>query len=225
MEASRKVEKRMREPPGQDPLQNREASLEEVRRAFERLTEADWTKIETYANVRVCQIGMSAPARDSCYLVMKAIESLEVGRRHWHPDNVNLVDFLIGAMWSISSNWARQRRTSGQIELPEADLIRYSEEGEELDSPLSRAQGKYPSPEETLIQSEFQTREQVVEEIEKLVADNLLASLIIDGWKAGMKGPEIIEALKIDENQYRTTTRLVRRRINTRWPKGMPNVR
>jgi hypothetical protein len=50
------------------------------------------------------------------------------------------------------------------------------------------------------------------------------ASLILDGWKAGMKGPEIIEALDIDATEYRTEVRLVRRRIDERWPKGMPHV-
>jgi hypothetical protein len=76
-----------------------------------------------------------------------------------------------------------------------------------------------------LLQSELQTKEQLVEEIFNLFKDHLLASLVIDGWKAHMKGPEIIEALSIDENQYRTTTRLIRRRIAARWPKGMQNVR
>lgn len=216
----------MREPRGQGPLQNREASLEEVRNAFRLLTEADWAKIDAYAKLRISQIGVSAPTSDSCHLVMKAMDSLlETGRRHWYPDKVDLVGFLIGAMWSISSNWACHGKRTGQIELPETDLIRYSDEGKELDGPLARAQANYPSPEEALIQGEFQTKEQLAEEIEKLLTDNWLASLILDGWKAGMKGPEIIEALKIDENQYRTTTRLVRRRVSAKWPKGMPNVR
>jgi hypothetical protein len=76
-----------------------------------------------------------------------------------------------------------------------------------------------------LIWADLQTEEQLVEEIKKLFEDQLLTSLIFDGWIAGMKGPEIIEALKIDENQYRTATRLIRRRIQARWPEGMPNVR
>jgi hypothetical protein len=215
----------MSEPPGPGPLQNPEASLEDIRRAFQALTEADWVKLDAYAHLRIRRIGISASGRDACHLFMQAMDSLETGRRHWYPDNVDLVKFLTDAMWSISSNWARQKRTTGQVQVPETDLVRYSEQGEELDSILERAQPKDVSPEEQLVRSEFQTQEQLVEEIKNLFKDKPLAFLIVDGWTAGMKGREIIEALNIDENQYRTATRLVRNRIKARWPKGMPDVR
>ena len=215
----------MREPPGQGPLQGGEASLEDIRRAFASLTEADWVKLDACANACVRRIGISASGRDACHLFMKAMESLETGRRLWRPGNVELVPFLIGTMWSISSNWARQRATTGYLHISEADLVTYTDEGEELGNALEQAKAKDPTPEEQLVQSEYMTEEQLVEEIEELFKDQPLASLVIDGWKAGMKGPEIIEALNIDENQYRTATRLVRRRIKARWRKGMPNVR
>ena len=215
----------MREPPGQGPLQGGEASLEDIRRAFASLTEADWVKLDACANACIRRIGISASGRDACQLFMKAMDSLETGRRLWRPGNVELVPFLIGTMWSISSNWARQRMTTGYLELSESDLVTRSDEGEELDNALEQARAKDPTPEQQLVESEYTTQEQLVEEIESLFKDKPLASLLIDGWKAGMKGPEIIEALNIDENQYRTAARLVRRRIDTRWPKGMPHVR
>jgi hypothetical protein len=215
----------MSEPPGSGPLQSPEASLEDIRRAFQALTEADWVKLDAYAELRIRVVGISAPGRDACHLFMQAMNSLETGRRHWYPDNVDLVKFLTDAMWSISSNWARRRETTGYVQVPETDLIRYSEQGEELESVLEQAQSPNASPEEQLIGNEFQTQEQLVEEIEGLFKDNPLASLIVDGWTARMKGREIIEALNIDENQYRTAARLVRRWIKARWPKGMPDVR
>ena len=215
----------MREPPGSGPLQNPEASLEDIRRAFQALTEADWVKIDAYANLRIRRIGISASGRDACHLFMQAMISLETGRRHWYPDNVDLVKFLIDAMWSISSNWARQRRTTGQVFVSETDLIRYSDQGVEIDTALERALAKGASPEEQLLKSETPTQEQLEEEIKNLFRDKPLAFQIVDGWSAGMKGPEIIEVLNIDENQYRTAARLVRRRIKARWPKGMPDVR
>jgi hypothetical protein len=215
----------MREFQGQDPLQGREASLEDIRHAFESLTEADWVKLDDYSEVRIRQIGVSASGRDACHLFMEAVNSLETARRHWRPGNVDLVKFMIDAMWSISSNWARQRRTTGYVQLSETDLILPSDEEEESESPLNRARSRDRTPEEELIWADLQTEEQLVEEIKKLFEDQLLTSLIFDGWIAGMKGPEIIEALKIDENQYRTATRLIRRRIQARWPEGMPNVR
>jgi hypothetical protein len=215
----------MSEPPGSGPLQNPEASLEDIRRAFEALTEADWVKLDAYAEFRIRVVGMSAPGRDACHLFMQALNSLETGRRHWYPGNVDLVKFLTDTMWSISSNWARRRETTGYVEIPETDLVEYSEQGEELDSVLEQARSQDANPEEQLIGNDFQTQEQLAEEIKNLFKDKPLAFLIIDGWTAGMKGREIIEALNIDENQYRTATRLVRRRIKDRWPNGMPNVR
>jgi hypothetical protein len=189
------------------------------------LTEADWVKLDDYAERRIRVIGVSASGRDACHLFMQAMSSLESGRRHWYPDNVDLVKFLTDSMWSISSNWARQRRTTGYVQLPGSDLVRYSDQGEEIGNALEQAPSKELSPEQLLIRSELPTQEHLEEEIKELIKDNPLACQIVEGWTAGMKGQEIIEALNIDENKYRTATRLVRRRIANRWPKGMPDVR
>lgn len=224
VEASNK-RKTMREPPGEGPLQHREASLEDIRQAIRSLTEADWVALNTYAENRIRRIGLSASNRDAHGLLTEAMNSLlETGRRHWYPGKVDLPGFLMGAMWSISSNWAR-KGVSGQGEISDADLLRISEIGENSRRTTQSAQASGPGPEDQLLQNDCQTEEALVEEIETLFKDQLLASLILDGWKAGMKGPEIIEALNIDETQYRTAVRLIRRRIAARWPKGMPYVR
>lgn len=215
----------MSEPPGSGPLQNPEASLEDIRRALQALTEADWVKLNAYAELRVRIVGISAPSRDACHLFMQAMDSLETGRRHWYPGNVDLVKFLIDAMWSISSNWARRREKTGYVEVPETDLVRYSEEREERETVLEQAQSQDANPEEQLLQSEIPTQEQLEQEIKDLFKDKPLVFQILDGWSAEMKGPEIIEVLNIDENQYQTAARLVRRRTKARWPKGMPHVR
>ncbi len=182
-------------------------------------------KLNTYAENRIRRIGFSASGHDAHQLLTEAMNSLlETGRRHWYPDKVDLPGFLIGAMWSISSNWAR-KGAKGQLEIPDADLTRNSEIGEGSRSATVFAFALDPSPEEQLLASELQTEEQLVEEIESLFKDQLLAPLILDGWKAGMKGPEIIEALNIDETEYRTAVRLIRRRTGAKWPKGKPYVR
>jgi hypothetical protein len=215
----------MREPPEEGPLQDPEASLEDIRHAFESLTEADWVKLDTYSENRVRKLGISASGRDGCHLFMEAMSSLETGRRHWTPSRVDLVRFMIDAMWSISSNWARRKRVTGYVHVTEADLLRYSEQDEELGTALDLASAQDGTPEEQLIRAELQTEEDFLDEIKKLFADRPLAYQIFDGWRAEMKGPEIIEVLGISDNQYRTETRLVRRRIQARWPEGIPDVR
>ena len=215
----------MREPPGQGPLQAPEASLEDIRRAIQSLTEADMVKLQRYADNRIRRIGKSASNRDAHLLLTEAMNSLlEVGRRHWYPDRVDLVGFLIGAMRSISSNWARKAAEGGVLEISETDQIRISDAGEEQKSAIAKTPSPSLDPEQQLIRQECQTEDQLIEEIATLFKDRYLASLILDGWKAGMKGPEIIEALNIDATEYRTEVRLVRRRIDERWPKGMPHV-
>lgn len=49
--------------------------------------------------------------------------------------------------------------------------------------------------------------------LEKLVSDSgrSLASLIIDGWREGLTGPEIKETLGISQTELETETRWLRR--------------
>jgi hypothetical protein len=52
-----------------------------------------------------------------------------------------------------------------------------------------------------------------VEHIEKLVSGSgrALASLIIDGWREGLSGPEIREALGISQKEFETELKWLRR--------------
>src|SRR2546428_12183459 len=70
------IAKPMSEPPGSDPLQGREASLEDIRREFQALTAAEWGKLAAHAESRVRVVGVYATARDACHLSMQAKNSL-----------------------------------------------------------------------------------------------------------------------------------------------------
>lgn len=215
----------MRESAEQGPPQDRGASVDDIRRSIESLTDPDTAKLMAYARNRIRWIGLSASYHEPGDLLHEAMMSvLEAGRRHWNPEKVTFTGFLIGAMRSISTNWAR-KGSAGKLEIAERNLIRLSDTGEEVESPLELAASQRPDPEEALLPNELQTKEQLIEEIKNLFRDHPLASLIIDGWGAHMKGPEIIEALDIDKTEYDTAVRLIRRRTTARWPKGMPDVR
>lgn len=214
----------MRESPGQGPSQTGGASVEDVRRALASLSEADLAKLDAYAANRIRRIGISASGRDEVHLFMEAMTSLLEERRHWDPARMDIVGCLTAAMWSISCNWARRSKT-GFLEISEADLDRSLKADGSAKTLEEIGRSKMPDPEAALLAGELQTEEELVEEIKSLLKDNYIASLVIDGWAAGMKGPEIIEALNIETNQYRAAERLIRRRIDKRWPKGMPHVR
>lgn len=205
------------------PLQPREASLEDIRQAFQSLSIGDWLKLKRYATIRARWAGSNHNADQLLNAAMNSI--LESGRRYWYPDKVGFPGFLIGAMRSISSNWARQVDLGAETELCETDLIKFSSEGDELASPLDHARSSGPNPEDQLLDREAYTQEQLVSEIEGMFKDRPLAGQLIEGWRAGMKGPEIIEVLNITETDYKTAARLVRRRIAARWPKGIPHAR
>lgn len=201
------------------------AGPEEVRLAIESLTKADLIRLNRYAENRVARLGSLAGARGADDLLQEAMLSLlEEGRRYWRPELVSLPGFLMGSMHSISSNWARQGACGG-APLRGADLIRPSAEGDDPPDFFDTVAAPHPDPELQMIDNECQTEEELILQIENLVRDDLIPSLVLDGMKAGMKGPDIMKALGITEKELRAAQRMIQRRVRARWPGGLPHVR
>src|SRR5215470_3927993 len=87
----------------------RPATADEVRRAIGSLTAADMAKLGSFADVLAFKVRRRAWGVGGGDLLQEAIIALlEEGRRNWHPDRVELLAFLFGAMRSIASNWGRK---------------------------------------------------------------------------------------------------------------------
>ena len=46
------------------------------------------------------------------------------------------------------------------------------------------------------------------------------AQLVMNGWREGKSGPDIMADLGIDRRAYETIVRRIRRKSTARWPKG-----
>lgn len=56
-----------------------------------------------------------------------------------------------------------------------------------------------------------------------LFGDDEVATLILEGRIEGMQGGELMELAKIDKTTYESKCRLIRRRIDKRFPQGWPS--
>lgn len=206
-------------------MEDHVAGPEDVRKAIEALTDADFIRLNRYAENRIARLGPLAGTHEADDLLQEAVLSLlEEGRRYWRPESVSLPNFLMGTMRSIASNWAR-KSASGQAPTLAADLVRLSNEGDEPPDFFDSIAAPDPSPEQQLMNNEYQTERELIQEIESLVKDDLMATVVLDGMKTSMKGPDIMKALGITEKELRAAQRMIQRRVRARWPEGLPHGR
>jgi hypothetical protein len=123
--------------------------------------------------------------------------------RRWNPTKVDFVGFLRGAMKSISSNWRTKYARTGGGE------ITYDDRPTEVSpSPLARAASTNPGPEQQVITSNL------LERIESDFESDEHVKHVIAGLEAGMTGPEVIDLVGINENEYRAAMKRLRRGAN-----------
>jgi len=201
------------------------AGPDDVRRAIESLSEADFVKLERYAGARVSALGAHAGAYTGSDLLQEAFLALLEERRHGRPDRVDFMGQLLGSMKSIANAWKRKGE-GGRIEKAERHFRRTGEEGEELETPISLASDSQPNAEEQLLLRVSITQEEFLAELAEMFSDDLLAEPVLEGWREGMSGPELISKIdELTEKTFASTVRRIRRRITKRWPGGIPNVR
>jgi hypothetical protein len=98
--------RKWRQPPRRVP-EEAAATLEEITAAIEALTPGDWAKPRRYADYRLFLLGPKKEGRESDDLLQTALTDLLADTRRWSQAHVGFLQFLTGAVRSISSNWAR----------------------------------------------------------------------------------------------------------------------
>jgi hypothetical protein len=196
---------------------SRAATAEEVSHAIEALTLQDSVRLSAYSKNRIAAIGPhAANGRNSDDLFQEAVIRMLDGRRHWFPDNVDIVKYLIGAIESIASEWAGHRkrnRLSAEYAGLESQLAREDDSGK-LVSPFDGA-GRDGSPnvEEEAVAADIEAeRKELADEIEAAFSVDEEASMVIIGLESGMNGPTIQQDLGWSDTKYRTTVRRIKRR-------------
>jgi len=179
-----------------------EATPEQVAAAIKALSAAELLRLTKFAKFRVRGLGHAALGRDYQDLLQEALmRGMSV--RRWKPGKVDFVRFVIGAMRSTSNAWKTKANRSGGREVLCDD--RPTSENEA--SPLAGAESSAPSPDRRTM-----ARAQV-EEIEKRFESDPQVSEVIAGLAVGMSGPEIMEAAKMTENEYRAAVKRMRRAV------------
>ena len=199
------------------------ATVDEISEAIEKLLPEEWAKLYAYAKNRARMMVLYGAALDAEDLVQSAITALLEQRRTWNPKKVTFIGVLMGAMKSIASNHREKSLKSG-YSVPESQFASGDEDGES-ETPVELHPDSRLNPEQQILTSEAeQEAVRFVEDLYAFLGEDLEALLVMDCWKEGLSGTEIIQSLEIDRKSYETIVRRIRRKSTAQWPKGSSHV-
>jgi hypothetical protein len=207
--------------PSQPAAKPQPATRTDIDQAIEALTAEDTERIDQTALNRINRIGRRAANRRSHGdLLQEAFTRILDGTRQWHKDRVSFTQCLIGAIWSIASEWAGHRKRNK--ELPEyasleSDLTRTADSGKTT-SPFEVIQSPALNIEEELIENSINAEREaenkvLADKIEAAFAGDERATIVLMGFQDGMDGPAIRSEFEFSEKEFRTTTRRIQRRV------------
>lgn len=184
-------------------------SNEEMRQAIVALSDVELLKLERAAVWMASRRSISADD-----LLQEAIcRAIEGVRRC--PKTVRMTAFLVNVMRSILSAH-RKAASTDPVELA-ASVSALSEAEDEID-PFDEIEDRGRSPEQHLL-AEGEVN-QMKAALHSLFADDTEAELVLLNIFAGLTAEEIRKDLQLDETQYATIRRKMRRRINQHYPEG-----
>lgn len=157
----------------------------EIREAVEQLSTADALRLRSAAKFLTAGLGESRRGESWEDLLQEAILRSLVGDRKW-PYHLDFRTFLIGAMRSIASSWAKRtplERVSEFESFSNADSI--------INSVATNA---------------------LVDAVTKQLGDDEIAVRILDSMMTGMNGRQIIEHLGLTALQYQSAAKRIRRK-------------
>jgi RNA polymerase sigma-70 factor (ECF subfamily) len=178
-------------------------SRDEIEEAIRSLPPAGWIKLRKAANT-FCRRG----ALDPDDLLQEAFARAIDGSRRC-PRNVDIVRFLAQTMRSIATDTLEVARR--QPEFRAVPLI--GDDGVPLEVPAREL-----SAEERLI--ELRETKRLSTAIIDLFADDPIAEVIVIGIMEGMDGEELRALTELDDTDFASKRRLIRRRIDAAFPHG-----
>ncbi len=184
------------------------ATRADIDAAIEALSVADERRIEKAARYFVRGLGKLTRTRSFEELQQEAITAIYTGAedpkagRHWPKDEVSFVQFFVRAMESIASHWLED----AEREILDSETVVETEEGETV-SLLSQMPDPAPLPDRELIAKE----EAVM--IMKLFSDDSEAWVVLEAWKLGMKGPEIMREYGFTDKTFQAACKRIRYKV------------
>ena len=181
------------------------ATPADIAAAIDALSVADWARLRRFANYRIFRLGPKAEGRKGDDLLQTALTSLLEDTRRWNKNEVPFLLFLIGAMRSISSNWARAYDKE-EAPMMDSDLQKTNEEGR-IFSPLQAVPDPRPDPAEQLHDK------QTLNLIENMFKGDEKAQMVLTAWQEGYDPAGVRELWDLSQNDYNTVVRRIRRRL------------
>ena len=194
------------------------ATRGEIDQAIDALTPEDTARIEQSAQNRIYTIGRAASnGRSPDDLIQEAFTRILDGTRHWYKDNgVSFTEWLVGAIYSIASEWAGHRKRNKMrpdYALLESVLSKTDDDGKTV-SPFESIPESRLNAEEELIDADREAESKALaEKIEATFADDEKASILLMGFQDGMDGPAIRAEFEMSDKEYRTTMRRIQRGV------------
>ena len=183
------------------------ATKDEIDRAIEMLTPAQWQQLKNFAAWRVRGLGRAGLGRTGDDLFQEAWVSTLTGAegtgegRRWNMRGVDFFGFLRGAIRGISFGW-KQKFNEWEPSL-ECDITTRNVEGDEL-SPLEHVASRDPAADQCL---------SVEEEIDrqfKLFANDREASAVLAGRMDGMTmASEIMQEYNLTKRHYQAAAKRI----------------
>ena len=189
------------------------ATPADIRVAIEALSSADWTRLRNYAAYRIRKLGPKADGRSREELLQITLLLLLDDTRRWDRTKVEFVPFMIGAMKSVSSNWARGYKPEETLLLV-LDSEKTNEDGETF-RPIEQLEDDNPNPEQRLVEGEQrQADARRLKMIDELFEGDEGAQMVIEAWRDGYDPPGVRTLWGLSQNDYNTIVRRIRRTID-----------
>ena len=181
------------------------------------LSDADWVRLR-----KVAVICARNPGIEADDLLQEAFHRALNGRRNC-PVHVDLVRFLAEAMRSIADgelekSGVRRRRNDDETRKREAPprLVPIANHGGDETAVDPPDPGLDPEQRAGSGEEAAAMRACLV----SLFEDDEIAQVILEGMMEGIDGEELRQLTELDNTAYQSKRRLIRRRIEKRFPKG-----
>ncbi len=176
-------------------------SIEEVKEKLSALDNVTWTKLLKIGK-SITYFYKIAPED----LLQDVFDKLFNEERNW-PKNLDIYIFFRNTMKSILSNELKKDKK-------EIFLNSRNENGDEIINTIS--------DEKITIENDLILR-QIREDIRDLFKDDEIAHDLVDGRMENLKRSELMELTDLTEKEYDTKWKMIRRRIDKKYPRGWQN--
>lgn len=173
-------------------------TTEEVLQSIEAISKDEMNTILRLARWRVYGL----PTVSSMDLFQEAIRRILTGKRPW-PKNVDFLTFISGVFRSmVNAYWRKHYNDIDKIQ--SFDESTYDEESEDSSTQIPKTSN---NPEKELELKEF------LNELERLFDDDDSALTVFMAQQDGYKASEIKQDFNLNDKEYETITRRIRRKL------------